>query len=140
MSNAIRPDAPPPSPPPAPPAAATPLWWRAALAAGVVAVALLAWLLDPVIGSRGRAALGAISFIGLAFVFSSDVRAVRWRTIAWGVALQVALALVVLRWPAGRAAFEVVGRAIKSLLDFSAAGGRFVFGPLADADEGGAMD
>jgi CNT family concentrative nucleoside transporter len=134
MSTATPPDSTPPPPTPPPPRPATPLWWRLAIAAGVVAVALLAYLLDPVIGLRGRAALGAASFIGLAFVFSSDLRAVRWRTLAWGLALQIALALVVLRWPAGRAAFQAVGEVIKSLLHFSSVGGQFVFGALADPE------
>jgi len=49
--------------------------------------------------------------------------------------LQIALALLVLRWPAGRAAFEAVGGLIRKLLEFSSDGASFVFGRLADVGE-----
>src|SRR4051812_30537088 len=118
MSTDFTPAPKPAAPTLAPPRPPTPLWWRLAIAAGVLAVAALAYLLDPYVGVRGRAALGALSFVGLAFVFSADLRAIRWKTIAWGIVLQFVLAMVVRSDP-GRAAFEFVGNGIKTLFGFA---------------------
>ena len=109
----------------------TPWWWRLAIAAGVLALAALAFLADDFLGPRGRAALGAGCFIGVAFVFSANLRAVNGYTVAWGLALQVALALLVLRFPPGRHAFEAMGTVVKKFLEFSSEGAEFVFGKLA---------
>lgn len=121
----------PPSPGP------TPLSWRLALAVGVLALAGLAWLLDGLIGMRGRALLGAFCFVGVAAIFSANLRAVNWRTIGWGVALQVLLALFVLRLRIGESRpgyqlFEALGAAVRQFLEFSNHGAEFVFGQLAN--------
>lgn len=89
MSTAIT-DKPAPTPP-------TPLWWRLVLVGGVVGLAALAYLLDGVIGPRGRALIGVFCFIGVVAVFSPNLRAVSLRTLVWGFALQVGLALLVLK-------------------------------------------
>src|SRR5262245_56073688 len=78
-------------PPPTPPV------WRLGLAGGVVLLAALAYLADAWIGPRGRAALGVVCFVGIAGVFSANLRAINWRTVGWGFALQVGLALCVLK-------------------------------------------
>jgi CNT family concentrative nucleoside transporter len=51
-----------------------------------------------------------------------------WRTLAWGVALQFAFALIVLRTPQVLAA---ITSAIQALLDFTRDGAKVVFGNLA---------
>ena len=130
MQTGNPPDAPVP-PPPAPDRPATPLWWRAAIAAGVLTLALVALLAEDFLGPRGRAALGVCCFIGLAFVFCRNLRAVNWQTIGWGLALQVGLALLVLRWPPGYEAFKAAGGVVKKFLEFSSEGAAFVFGALA---------
>jgi CNT family concentrative nucleoside transporter len=63
----------------------------------VVLLAALAYLADRWIGPRGRAALGVVCFVGIAGVFSANLRAINWRTVGWGFALQVGLALCVLK-------------------------------------------
>src|SRR5947209_1515265 len=83
-----------PATPPPPP---TPLAWRAIIAAAVVALGGVAYLLRDQIGSRGQAACGAFSFFGIAATFSANLRSVNWRTIGWGIALQMLLALLVLK-------------------------------------------
>ena len=109
----------------------TPLALRAAVAAGVVAVTVSAYQLDDLIGPRGRSGLGVVAFIGLACVFSADLRRVNWRTIAAGLVLQFALALLILQNEHVYAGFQYVGEAIKKFLDFTNKGSEFVFGPLA---------
>ena len=63
----------------------------------------------------------------------ANLRAVNWRTIGWGVALQLALAVLVLKFDAVYRAFEAAGGVVKQFISFSDAGARFVFGNLADA-------
>src|SRR5687767_5903968 len=76
----------------------TPLPWRLALGLGVAALGGLAWLLQDLLGVRGQAALGAVCLIGVIAAFSANLRAVSWRAVGWGVALQLSLALFVLKF------------------------------------------
>jgi CNT family concentrative nucleoside transporter len=64
-------------------------------------------------------------------MFSTNLRAVNWRTIGWGVALQVVLALLVLRVPLVKSGFEYAKEVIVSFISFSDKGAEFVFGNLA---------
>ncbi len=73
-------------------------------------------------------ALGLVVFLGLAYVFSANRRAVRWRPLLWGLALQVVLALCIIKLPFGFATFQFVGSLVKKFLDFTDAGSSFVFG------------
>ncbi len=75
----------------------TPLVWRLAIAASIIALATGAYWLRSTIGVRGQAAVGVVCFFGIVAVFSANLRAVNWRTIGWGLALQIVLALLVLK-------------------------------------------
>jgi CNT family concentrative nucleoside transporter len=70
----------------------------------------------------------------LAYVFSTNRRAVRLKTIAWGLGLQIAFAWFVLRFPAGQRAFQIAKEGVTRLLGYSYAGSHFVFGDLANPD------
>jgi CNT family concentrative nucleoside transporter len=109
----------------------TPLAWRLVIAAGVLVLAALAYLAEEPLGPRGRAALGACCFIGVAFVVSANLRAINGWTVFWGLVLQLALALLVLRFEPGYRAFEAAGAVVKKFLEFSTEGAAFVFGALA---------
>jgi CNT family concentrative nucleoside transporter len=74
------------------------------------------------------AALGFVVFLALAWGLSTNRKAVRWRAVAWGLGLQVLLALFVLKTPLGFALFSFAGRLVRKFLDFSDAGASFVFG------------
>lgn len=74
--------------------------------------------------------LGLLAMLGLAFAFSTDRRAIRFRTVAWGLGLQFMLAIFVLRIPAGQWLFAQAGYWAKHLLDFSYYGSTFIFGEL----------
>ncbi len=68
---------------------------------------------------------------------SSNLRAVNWRTVIWGLALQVGLALFILRFHIGSARpgyafFSAVSAAVQQFLLFTNAGAEFVFGGLAN--------
>jgi concentrative nucleoside transporter, CNT family len=74
--------------------------------------------------------LGLLTMLGLAYIFSTDRRAIRGKTVAWGLGLQFALAIFVLRVRFGAWLFQWAGNGAKKLLDFSYAGSTFVFGEL----------
>src|ERR1019366_1228691 len=76
---------------------AMPLWWRFGIAVAIAMLALAAYGLRDLIGLRGQAAIGVIFFFGLVAAVSTNLRAVNWRTIGWGIGLQVVLALLVLK-------------------------------------------
>jgi CNT family concentrative nucleoside transporter len=73
-------------------------------------------------------ALGFVVFLAIAYIFSTNRRAVRWRTVAWGIALQVAVAVFIIKTPLGFSIFSFVGTLVGKFLDFSDGGARFVFG------------
>src|SRR5450755_2155676 len=74
--------------------------------------------------------LGLLTMLGLAYIFSTDRRAIRGKTVAWGLGLQFALAIFVLRVRSGAWLFQWAGNGAKRLLDFSYDGSAFVFGEL----------
>lgn len=111
------------------------------LRAGAVTVALalagIAWTLGGLIGVRGQAACGALCFIAIVAACSPDLRLVNWRTVGWGMGLQVALALVILKlevagYRPGFELFTAAARGVGRFLEFTDAGSTFVFGALAD--------
>ena len=74
--------------------------------------------------------LGLVTMLGLAFAFSTNRRAIRFKTVAWGLGLQFALAVFVLQVQAGEWLFAKAGYWAKHLLDFSYYGSSFIFGEL----------
>jgi CNT family concentrative nucleoside transporter len=110
----------------------TPLIWRLAIAAAIIAIGMGAYWFRSTMGLRGQAAAGVLCFFGVVALFSANLRCVNWRTIGWGFALQVALALLVLKVDWVYAGFEAVGGAVKKFISFSDEGAKFVFGNLAD--------
>ena len=71
--------------------------------------------------------------IGLiAYSLSTNRRAIRGRTIAWGFGLQFLFALIVLKTAAGQQTFAFLGEQIRKLLDFASVGSSFVFGPIGN--------
>ncbi len=76
--------------------------------------------------------LGMITMMGLAYAFSTNRRAIRYKTVAWGLGLQIAFAFLVMRSEYGRLAFEKLGAGANWLLDFAYYGTAFVFGDLGE--------
>jgi CNT family concentrative nucleoside transporter len=74
--------------------------------------------------------LGLLTMLGLAYIFSTDRKAIRLKTVAWGLGLQVAFAIFVLRMEVGRVLFQRAGDAVNRLLGYAFAGSQFVFGDL----------
>jgi concentrative nucleoside transporter, CNT family len=76
--------------------------------------------------------VGIALIFAIALAWSTNRRAIRPRTVAWGFGLQLLFAIVVLKTGAGQTTFQVLGDRIRQLLDFSVAGSALVFGPLGD--------
>ena len=79
---------------------------------------------------RFTGVIGIVVLLGLAFVFSSNRRAIRPRTVVTGLGLQILFAFLVLKFEYGRRALTVAGEAVNRLLSYSFAGSQFVFGEL----------
>lgn len=78
-----------------------------------------------------RGVLGFLALLGLAWLCSDDRRNIQWRTVIAGVALQIALALLLLRVPPATHAIFALNDAANALQHATDAGSRFVFGYLA---------
>ena len=73
--------------------------------------------------------LGLIVILGAAWLFSNHKRQVKLRIIAWGMGLQFAFALLVLKTDFGKV-FQAIGAGVNAMLSYTEAGSEFVFGPL----------
>ena len=74
--------------------------------------------------------LGMAVILGAAWLFSTDRRAIKLKTIAWGLGLQLALGFFVLRSSVGSSVFGFLGAGANKLLSYSYAGSAFVFGDI----------
>jgi CNT family concentrative nucleoside transporter len=112
-----------------------------AMRVGAVAVAAaglaLAWLGGDAVGPRVQALCGIACFIAVTVAASRAPRAIPWRTVAAGLALQFGLAVFILKLEIGgvRPGYELfagIARLVQRFLEFTDAGALFVFGGLAD--------
>jgi len=71
--------------------------------------------------------LGILAILAVCILFSKHRRAIRPSVIAWGVALQLSFAFIVLRTPAS-SAFQAASDKVNALIGYSQAGSKFVFG------------
>jgi CNT family concentrative nucleoside transporter len=77
---------------------------------------------------------GWVAMLLLAWAISYNRKNFPWRTVIWGLGLQLTLAILVLDTPWGAKLFEFAGKVVQKLIQFSNEGTKFVFGPLADSD------
>lgn len=92
---------------------------------------------DTVVESTGltiigvlRGMLGMLVIIGIAWLISSNRKAVKWSMVAKGLGLQLVLALCILHIPFIQTVFEYVGRAFVKVLSFTEAGTEFLFSSM----------
>jgi len=78
---------------------------------------------------------GIIAILGIAFLMSRDKKAINWKLVRTGMAIQLFLAFFVLKFPPGKIFFGWIGELIQRLLDFANEGGNFVFGILVSKPE-----
>ena len=82
-----------------------------------------------------KGVLGMISLLFIAFLFSSNRRAINWKTVGIGLAFQLFIAIGVLKVSFVQNGFEAVGKVFVSILEFTRAGSKFLFeGLVVDMD------
>jgi CNT family concentrative nucleoside transporter len=69
-----------------------------------------------------------------AWLGSTDRKHIRWRTVAWGLGLQICFAFLVLRFDYGQRAMTWAGGVVNSMLASTAAGTKVLFGALGTPD------
>jgi CNT family concentrative nucleoside transporter len=72
--------------------------------------------------------LGLITFVAIAYALSVNRQAIRWRTVLWGIGLQLFFALFILRTGPGLVLFKFLGDRVNDFLNFADVGSAFVFG------------
>src|SRR5438309_10152737 len=82
--------------------------------------------------ARFTGILGLLTMLGLAYAFSTNRRAIRLKTVAWGLGLQISFALFVLKADIGRRIFQAAGNAVNRLLSYSFDGSTFGFAELGE--------
>jgi CNT family concentrative nucleoside transporter len=83
-----------------------------------------------------RGLIGLALLLALAYAISSDRKRIPWRTVLVGLAIQIAFAVLVLRWSVGKEVLDFVSGQVKALVDYAGAGIDFLFGPLvADKEQ-----
>ncbi|WP_442267483.1 NupC/NupG family nucleoside CNT transporter [Tenacibaculum sp. ZS6-P6] len=80
--------------------------------------------------SLWRGVLGMIVLLIIAFLFSSNRKAIDWKTVSLGLSFQLIIAIGVLKVSFVQKAFEFVGAIFVKVLDFTRAGSEFLFSGL----------
>ena len=80
--------------------------------------------------------LGILAVLLAAWLGSTDRKAIRWRTVAWGLGLQLVFAFLVLRFSVGQLVLEKCGDAINAMLANTQAGTLTLFGQLGLPNSG----
>lgn len=80
--------------------------------------------------ARFTGLLGLLTFLGIAYALSTNRKAIRWRTVAWGLGLQVFFAFLVIKVSLGQRVLATASTAVTALLGHAADGSTMVFGPV----------
>lgn len=79
-----------------------------------------------------RGILGMISLLAIAYFFSSNKKAINWRTVTIGLGAQLILAFGILKVSFVQYFFNVVGKIFIKVLEFTRAGSEFLLGGMMD--------
>ena len=74
-----------------------------------------------------RGILGMVVLILIAWVFSTNRKAINWQVVLVGISIQLVLAIGILWVPPVQIFFEIVGKLFVKVLDFTYAGTDFLF-------------
>ena len=81
-----------------------------------------------------RGILGLFTVIFLAFLMSSNRRAISWKIVGVGLLVQIIIAIAVLKVPFIQDFIEFVGQMFIKVLDFTKVGSEFLFGGLLNTE------
>ncbi|MBG9589467.1 NupC/NupG family nucleoside CNT transporter [Cytobacillus firmus] len=79
---------------------------------------------------------GIIVVLGIAFLLSSNRRAISVRTVAGGLAIQLIFAFLVLKWEGGRKGLEWLTMKVNDIINYANQGINFLFGGLFTDESG----
>lgn len=97
---------------------------------------------NPVVATGGgfgaeslfRGMLGMAFIMFLAWLFSTNRKAISWRVVGTGLIIQLILALAILYVPFVQSVFDVLGKIFVKILGFSDAGAKFLFKSLVSGE------
>src|SRR5215212_4015411 len=90
--------------------------------------------------SIARGLLGILFLLGVAWVFSNNKKKINWRLVLGGMALQILIAVLVLKVDLVWQFFNAIGNGFVSILNFTNKGAEFLFGVLVtDVDKYGIL-
>jgi concentrative nucleoside transporter, CNT family len=78
-----------------------------------------------------RALGGLVFIVGIAYLFSADRKAVNWRLVGAGIALQVVFALLIAKVQFVQSGFEYISAQFIRFLSFAQKGAEFLYGDLS---------
>lgn len=81
--------------------------------------------------------LGLIIMIGIAYLISDNKKAINWKLVGIGVAMQLVFGLVILKWEPGQRTFNILNDLVTKLLDFTKEGTAFLFGNMLNVESFG---
>jgi CNT family concentrative nucleoside transporter len=84
-----------------------------------------------------RGILGMFALLFIAFIFSANRKAIKWKTVGIGLFAQIILAIGVLKIPFVQHTFEFIGNLFVHVLDFTRAGSEFLLGGMMDIESFG---
>ena len=84
-----------------------------------------------------RGLLGIVVLLAFGWIFSNNKKAIPWKTVFVGLALQILLAVGILNVPFVRWIFEFFGKIFVVILDFTKEGTNFLFEGFLDVDKFG---
>ncbi|WP_462319370.1 Na+ dependent nucleoside transporter N-terminal domain-containing protein, partial [Marinilabilia sp.] len=97
---------------------------------------------NPVVAAGGgfgleslmRGIIGMAFIIFIAWIFSTNRKAISWKVVLTGLAIQLTLALAILYVPFVQSAFDILGKIFVKILSFSDAGAQFLFKSLTTGE------
>ncbi|XP_038045597.1 solute carrier family 28 member 3-like isoform X2 [Patiria miniata] len=97
----------------------------------LITMCALSGVIDSVISEpeRLKSLFGLFCMLLFGFVFSRQPGMINWRTVFWGLWLQMFLGILILRTQPGYDVFNWLGGHIETFLSYTNAGAEFVFGP-----------
>ena len=81
-----------------------------------------------------RGLFGLLVILGIAWVFSTNRKAISWRLVGFGLLIQITIAFLVLKVSIMQSIFEFFGKIFIKILNFSNIGGNFLFESFVTGD------
>ncbi len=79
-----------------------------------------------------RCVIGLAVMLAVCYLFSKNRKAIDWKLVGIGVAMQFVLAILILKVPGVSIVFDYVAAGFRKTLEFTAAGSEFLFGSIVN--------